>query len=169
MKTFNKGDTLVCADLYRLSRSGVIKTLELITELIKEKEINVFIIKESFRLKAGKTPDATTNLLLGIFSVLGQFERDLTSERTKDGLRATCANGTKLGHPRGKKSTKNNFIKTLKYMVDNDVGQKTATRKTGYPIMTFKKDLQKCYNMYDTQNYKEILLKVQGEKKWELF
>ena len=85
IKKMKKGDTLVCESLSRLSRGGVIKTLDLITEFIQKKQINVIILKENFYLQAGEKPDANTNLLLGIFSVLGQFERDLRSERTKEG------------------------------------------------------------------------------------
>ena len=88
IKKMEKGDTLVCESLSRLSRGGVIKTLDLITEFIQKKQINVIILKENFNLLAGEKPDANTNLLLGIFSVLGQFERDLISERTKEGLKA---------------------------------------------------------------------------------
>lgn len=161
-----KGDTLVCVDLYRLSRGGVVKTLELITELIKKRCINVFIIKENFRLKSGENPDATTNLLLGLFSVLGQFERDLTSERTIDGLRATRAKGTVLGRPRKGKSSFENFVQTLKLMVNENIGQKAATIKTGYPIDTFKRDLKKCYIKYNTKDYKEILLNIMKEDEY---
>lgn len=163
MNLFNKGDTLICTDLYRLSRGGVVKTLELITLLIKEKEININIIKEGFKLKGGKTPDAMTNLLLGIFSVFGQFERDLASERTIDGLKATRAKGTVLGHPRGRKSTVNNFIKTLELMVNKNMGQKTAAQKTGYPEITFKKDLKSYYEKYQTKDYKTILANLRKE------
>ena len=166
LNKMTEGDTLVCVDLYRLSRGGVVKTLELITNLIKKRCINVFIIKENFRLKSGETPDATTNLLLGIFSVLGQFERDLTSERTIDGLRATRANGTVLGRPRKGKSSFGNFVQTLELMVNKNVGQKTATTKTGYPIDTFKRDLKKCYIKYNTKDYREILSNIIEEDEY---
>ena len=79
-----EGDTIIVESLSRLSRGGVIRTLDLITRLIQERKINVHVFKENFYLNAGEKPDANTNLLLGIFSVLGQFERDLLSERIKE-------------------------------------------------------------------------------------
>ena len=106
IKKMEKGDTLICESLSRLSRGGVIKTLDLITEFIQKKQINVIILKENFNLLAGEKPDANTNLLLGIFSVLGQFERDLISERTKEGLKAVKTKGTRLGKPKGQYNTK---------------------------------------------------------------
>ena len=170
IKKMEKGDTLVCESLSRLSRSGVIKTLDLITDFIQKKQINVTILKEGFYLQAGEKPDANTNLLLGIFSVLGQFERDLTSERTREGLKATKKKGTKLGKPRSRFSTKENFIKTLEYIIDNKVGQSKATLICRYPKDTFQKDIKKCYEKYNTKDYKTILENIKEDKtEWEQF
>lgn len=170
IRCMNKGDTLVCESLSRLSRSGIIKTLELVTELIQKRQINVIIFKENFNLLAGEKPDANTNLLLGIFAILGQFERDLTSERTKEGLKAVKSKGTKLGKPRSNKSTKENFIKTLEYMVINNIGQKKATIHCNYPTDTFKRDIKKCYIKYNTKDYQIILDKIKEDPtEWEQF
>ena len=170
IKKMEKGDTLVCESLSRLSRGGVIKTLDLITDFIQKKQINVTILKEGFYLQAGEKPDANTNLLLGIFSVLGQFERDLTSERTREGLKATKKKGTKLGKPRSRFSTKENFIKTLEYIIDNKVGQSKATLICRYPKDTFQKDIKKCYEKYNTKDYKTILENIKEDKtEWEQF
>ena len=170
IKKMEKSDTLVCESLSRLSRGGVIKTLDLITEFIQKKQINVIILKENFNLLAGEKPDANTNLLLGIFSVLGQFERDLISERTKEGLKATKQKGTRLGKPKGQYNTKENFIKTLEKMINEHMGQTKATMWTNYPVKSFKKDLQKCYTKYNTKDYQEILRKIKEDAtEWEQF
>lgn len=143
IKKMEKGDTLVCESLSRLSRGGVIKTLDLITEFIQKKQINVIILKENFNLLAGEKPDANTNLLLGIFSVLGQFERDLISERTKEGLKAVKTKGTRLGKPKGKYNTKENFINTLEKIINENIGQAKACLWTRYPSKSFQNDLKK--------------------------
>ena len=163
----NEGDTLIVESLTRLSRSGVVRTLELITNLIQNKKINVYVIKEGFYLNAGEKPDANTNLLLGIFSVLGQFERDLISERTKEALKAKKINGTAtgrpIGHPPGKYTTQENMLETLKLMALEGYGQKTACLKTRYSITKFKKQIQEFYNKYNTKDYKIIYEKVRGD------
>lgn len=170
IKKMEKSDTLVCESLSRLSRGGVIKTLDLITDFIQKKQINVTILKENFYLRAGEKPDANTNLLLGIFSVLGQFERDLISERTKEGLKAVKSKGGQLGKPKGKYNTKENFIKTIEYMLNNDVGQDKATLICRFPTMSFKNLLKKCYNKYNTKDYQKILNKVKEDTtEWENF
>lgn len=170
IKKMEKGDTLVCESLSRLSRGGVIKTLDLITEFIQKKQINVIILKENFNLLAGEKPDANTNLLLGIFSVLGQFERDLISERTKEGLKAVKTKGTKLGKPKGQYNTKENFINTLEKMINENIGQAKACLWTRYPSKSFQNDIKKCYVKYNTKDYKEILKRIKGDTtKWEQF
>ena len=170
IKKMEKGDTLVCESLSRLSRGGVIKTLDLITEFIQKKQINVIILKENFYLQAGEKPDANTNLLLGIFSVLGQFERDLISERTKEGLKAVKTKGTQLGKPKGKYNTKENFINTLEKIINENIGQAKACLWTRYPSKSFQNDLKKCYNKYNTKNYQEILNKIKEDvTEWSQF
>lgn len=170
IKKMEKGDTLICESLSRLSRGGVIKTLDLITDFIQKKQINVTILKEGFYLQAGEKPDANTNLLLGIFSVLGQFERDLISERTKEGLKAVKSKGVKLGREKGKYNTKENFIKTIECMISKNVGQDKATLCTKYPTMSFKNDLKKCYIKYNTKDYQKILNKIKEDTtQWENF
>lgn len=170
IKKMEKGDTLVCESLSRLSRGGVIKTLDLITEFIQKKQINVIILKENFNLLAGEKPDANTNLLLGIFSVLGQFERDLISERTKEGLKAVKSKGTRLGKPKGQYNTKENFIKTLEKMLDKNIGQSKACLYTRFPKKSFQKCIKKCYSKYNTKDYQEILSNIRKDTtKWEQF
>lgn len=170
IKKMGKGDTLICESLSRLSRGGVIKTLDLITEFIQKKQINVIILKENFNLLAGEKPDANTNLLLGIFSVLGQFERDLISERTKEGLKAVKTKGTRLGKPKGQYNTKENFINTLEKMINENIGQAKACLWTRYPSKSFQNDIKKCYVKYNTKDYKEILKRIKGDTtKWEQF
>ena len=164
-----EGDTLVVESLSRLSRGGVIKTLELITDLVQEKKVNITIFKEGFELIAGEKPNSTTSLLLGIFSVLGQFERDLISERTKEGLKAVAERGTKIGRPVGDKSGYDNFMTTFKYMLDNNTGMRKACIKNAFPDATFIYKMRKCYERYNTKDYKEIYNKLLEDKKWELF
>ena len=86
-------DVCIVAELTRLSRST--KDLFDIVEMIQEKGANIKSLKESWL-------DTTTpqgKLMFTIFAGLSQFERDLISERTKDGLRAAKARGRSGGRP----------------------------------------------------------------------
>ena len=87
------GDTVVMVELTRLGRST--KDLLNIVDIIHEKGAH-------FRSLNEKWLDTTTpwgQLIFTIFAALAQFERDLTSERTKSGLRAAAARGRVGGRP----------------------------------------------------------------------
>jgi DNA invertase Pin-like site-specific DNA recombinase len=168
-----KGDTIVATELSRISRS-VKDWSELVDFLLYKKEANVIIFKENMHLKANGEMDAMTKFILNMSAIFAQFERDIISERTKESLRAKKINGTKSGRPIGKPrsnwSSKENFIKTIEYMINNNVGQAKATLLCHYPKDTFQKDIKKCYIKYNTKNYQEILEKIKEDTTaWELF
>lgn len=164
-KVIVPGDTLIVESLSRLSRAGVIKTLDLITYLIQDKKINVTIFKEGFNLQAATTPDSTTNLLLGIFSVLGQFERDIISERTKEGLRARANAGVKLGRKSDPNSCEEYYIKVLELLITEKEGQIKATRKLRVPTSNFKVWIKTQYQKYETKDYEELLKLIKRDKR----
>ena len=86
-----KGDIILIADLTRLSRST--KDLFSLVEQIEKKGANIKSLKESWM-------DTTTpqgKLMFTIFAGVSQFERDLISQRTKEGLEAARARGKKGG------------------------------------------------------------------------
>ena len=69
-----------------------------------------------------------------------------------------------------KQETKDNFIKTIEYMKNNNVGQDKACLICCFPTMSFKILLKKCYNKYNTKNYEEILNNIKEDKtEWEQF
>ncbi len=161
-----KNDTLIVESLTRLSRAGIVKTLEEVSHLVQDKKINVTIIKENFNLKAGEKPDANTNMLLGIFSVLGQFERDLISERTKEALQAKKINGTKSGRPIGrptKKSSNDENLKDTIKLMTNGESYRGASYKTGFPIGTLQLRIKQLKEKYNTNDLKEILKNLESE------
>ena len=94
LEELQPGDTVVVSELSRLSRST--KDLFEIVEQIHEAGAQIKSLKENWL-------DTTTpqgKLLFTIFAGLSQFERDLLSERTKDGLKAAKARGRSGGRPR---------------------------------------------------------------------
>ena len=55
-------------------------------------------------------------------------------------------------------------------MINENIGQDKATLWTKYPTMSFKNDLKKCYNKYNTKDYQEILNKIKEDNtEWEQF
>lgn len=86
------------------------------------------------------------------------------SRTTKDGLKKARLKGKVLGKPRSEYSNRENFIKTLEIMVKDNLGQYKATLQTRYPERTFKKDIKKYYEKYNTKDYKDILERIKKEK-----
>lgn len=102
-----KGDIVLIADLTRLSRST--KDLFSLVEQIEKKGANIKSLKESWM-------DTTTpqgKLMFTIFAGVSQFERDLISQRTKEGLEAARARGKKGGRKPKLDDVKKNAIYDL--------------------------------------------------------
>jgi Site-specific recombinases, DNA invertase Pin homologs len=88
------GDVIIISDLTRLSRS--IKDLFSIVEQIEGKGANIKSLKESWV----DTTTAQGKLMFTIFAGISQFERDLISQRTIEGLNAARSRGKKGGRPK---------------------------------------------------------------------
>ena len=86
------GDTIVIESLSRLGRST--KDLLTLVEDFNDKGITLVSLKENIDIS---TP--TGNLFVTVLSALCQFERDLTVQRTKEGLESARARGRKGGRP----------------------------------------------------------------------
>jgi DNA invertase Pin-like site-specific DNA recombinase len=95
--TLAAGDRLVVSELSRLGRSlgQVIRTVD---ELVKQK-VRFVAIKEGIRFE-GKQ-DMPTKVMITLFGLFAEVERDLISQRTKEGLAAARAKGRLLGRPKG--------------------------------------------------------------------
>ena len=104
------GDTVVFESLSRIGRN-TLNVLETIKELVEEIKVNVVILKENFNFNANGHMDAMTNLMLNMFSAFAQFERDMTSDRTREALAAKKEAGIKLGRPQNNEHDEE--IKTL--------------------------------------------------------
>lgn len=91
IEQLREGDIIVITELARLSRST--KELFRLMDIIEKKGANIKSIKESW-------VDTTTpqgKFMFTIFAGISQFERDLISQRTKEGLAAARARGKKGG------------------------------------------------------------------------
>lgn len=93
LDALRSGDVVVVAELTRLSRS-VRDLFDLVTQ-IHANGADIKSLKEAWI-------DTTTpqgKLLFTIFAGISQFERDLTHQRTMEGLAAARARGRKGGRP----------------------------------------------------------------------
>lgn len=89
------GDVVIIADLTRVSRST--KDLLEIIDRIKNKGAMIKSLKDTWLDTTSNNP--YNDFLLTVMSGLSQLERDLISQRTKEGLASAKARGRNGGRP----------------------------------------------------------------------
>lgn len=106
-------DIVVITDLTRISRST--KDLLEIVDKIKGKGASIKSLKDTWLDTTSENP--YNSFLLTVMSGLSQLERDLISQRTKEGLKSARSRGRVGGRP---KATKENIERALKLYDSKD-------------------------------------------------
>jgi len=96
----DKGDTLIATELSRLGRN-MLEILNLV-EKFNKYEIKLIFVNQP---ELSTANNALSKLLLSIYSYFAETEREIISERTKQGLAAARASGKKLGRQVGQQVT----------------------------------------------------------------
>ena len=104
----HEGDVVLITDLTRISRST--KDLLDIVEKIKNKGASIRSLKDTWLDTTSNNP--YNAFLLTVMSGLSQLERDLISQRTKEGLQSAKARGRNGGRP-SKQNEKGEVVKAL--------------------------------------------------------
>jgi DNA invertase Pin-like site-specific DNA recombinase len=96
MEVAKKGDTIVVTEMSRLARSlgDLITTTN---DLIK-RGIAIKFLKENINV-GNDGMDAMNKLMFNMFGAFAEFEKNIISDRTKQGLQAKKALGVRLGRP----------------------------------------------------------------------
>lgn len=97
LETLQKGDLLLVSELSRLGRS-VGQVIQIVDSLIKKK-IKFVAVKEGIQID-GKQ-NIQTKTMITMFGLFAEIERDLISERTKQGLAVARKKGRHPGRPKG--------------------------------------------------------------------
>jgi DNA invertase Pin-like site-specific DNA recombinase len=97
LKHLGAGDRLIVSELSRLGRS--LGQIIYIVDTLVKRNIRFVAIKETIRFEGKQTMQ--TKVMVALFGLFAEVERDLISERTREGLIAAKAKGKLLGRPRG--------------------------------------------------------------------
>jgi DNA invertase Pin-like site-specific DNA recombinase len=89
-------DTLVVTELSRLGRSTA-EVIALVNELVA-RNIRVIILKQNLDMSQH---DMSSKIVITLFSLFAELERDLISLRTKEALAIKKQQGKTLGKPKG--------------------------------------------------------------------
>lgn len=88
-------DTFIVTELSRLGRSTS-EVIALVNELIQH-NVRVIIIKQNLDIAKH---NMSSKIIVTLFSLFAELERDLISMRTREALAAKKAQGVKLGKPK---------------------------------------------------------------------
>lgn len=89
-------DVLIVTELSRLGRSTV-EVISLVNEMLR-RNIRLIIIKQNLDISKS---DISSKIIITLFSLFDELERDLISLRTKHALAAKKRQGVRLGKPKG--------------------------------------------------------------------
>lgn len=134
LEILREGDTVIICDLTRISRST--KDLLLIVEKIKDKGADIKSLKDTWLDTSSDNP--YNQFLLTVMSGLSQLERDLISQRTKEGLESAKARGRKGGRP-SKQNEKGEVVRAL---ADSGMRIVDIVRETGLSRSTVNRILR---------------------------
>ena len=98
IEKLNSGDIIVVTELSRLGRSMLM--ILNVLQLLKEKNVRLYAIKEGFELG----DNIQSQVIAFAFGLCAEIERNLISERTKQGLERVRKEGRHIGRPKGQKS-----------------------------------------------------------------
>lgn len=95
IEDLDDGDSIVVSELSRLGRS-MLECMEILS-IATQKGIKIFAVKGNWELNQS----IQSKIIAMAFSMAGEIERDLISQRTKEALRAKKESGAQLGRPKG--------------------------------------------------------------------
>ncbi len=93
-------DVVIASAVSRLGRF-LKEGLPILQTLLQEKGCRLILLKQGLDLNPANTDDRTNKILLTVFSLMAEWERDFVSERMREGLRPRVAMGLKLGKLKG--------------------------------------------------------------------
>ena len=99
LERLSEGDTLMVAEISRMGRS-VGQIISTVDALIR-KRVRFIAVKEGIDLAGNGEQDINSKVMITMFGLFAEIERDLISMRTKEGLAAAKAAGKQLGRPKG--------------------------------------------------------------------
>jgi DNA invertase Pin-like site-specific DNA recombinase len=129
LEKLNQGDTLIITEISRLGRSTS-EVIQLINSLFEQK-VRLIAIKQGLDLNAH---DMQSKIVVTLFSLLSELERDLISIRTKEALASKKEKGQKLGKPKGtiQKSKFDKDLEKIKSYLRDGVSIRRISQNLGY-------------------------------------
>ena len=122
-------DVLIVTELSRLGRSTA-EVIALVNELVA-RNIRVIILKQNLDIHRH---DMNSKIVITLFSLFAELERDLISLRTKEALAAKRIQGVLLGKPKGtiQKSKFDKDMERIKELLSLGLSVRKISKLLGY-------------------------------------
>lgn len=129
LNNLNQADTLMVTELSRLGRSTA-EVISLVNALVRD-NIRVIILKQNLDISK---QDMNSKVILTLFSLFSELERDLVSLRTKEALAAKKREGQILGKPKGtiQKSKFDQNVDKIKELLGYGLSVRKISNFLGY-------------------------------------
>lgn len=129
LQTLDDADTLIVTELSRLGRSTA-EIIALFVHLVK-RSIRVIVIKQNLDISQH---DMNSKIIITLFSLFAELERDMISLRTKEALQTKKAQGIKLGKPKGilQKSKFDKDCEKIKELLGYELSIRKIAKVLGY-------------------------------------
>lgn len=129
MEKLEESGILIATELSRLGRSTA-EVIGLINQLL-DKGVRVILTKQNMDISKH---DMASKIIITLFSLFAELERDLISLRTKEALAAKKAKGIKLGKPKGtiQKSMYDKDLQQIKDWLELGLSGRKISKNLGY-------------------------------------
>lgn len=129
VQMLNETDVLIVTELSRLGRSTA-EVIAIVNALV-ERNIRLIMIKQNLDIHR---QDMNSKIMITLFSLFAELERDMISQRTKEALAAKKAQGQKLGKPKGtlQKSKFDNEAERIKELLGYGLSVRKIAKVLGY-------------------------------------
>lgn len=133
-----RGDVLIVAEVSRIARS-TLQVLEVLEECTR-RGVEAHVVKQGMKLDNS----LHNKITLTVLGLAAEIERDLISQRTKEGLALRKAQGVRLGRAPGFKPALklDAHADEIRTLLGAGVAKQTVARKLGVSRMTLYKWLE---------------------------
>jgi DNA invertase Pin-like site-specific DNA recombinase len=129
VQMLDETDTLIVTELSRLGRSTA-EVIALVNALV-ERNIRIITLKQNLDISR---QEMNSKIIITLFSLFAELERDLISLRTREALAAKKAQGRPLGKPKGtlQKSKFDQDVARIKELLGYRLSVRKIARVLGY-------------------------------------
>ena len=146
LRRMKKGDTLILSEISRLGRN--LMQIMSILHLCMAKETRVLTVKEHYELGN----NINSQILAFAFGLSAQIERDLISQRTKEGLARRKAEGKKLGRAFGSRNSRYKLTgkeAAIRSMLEAGASKAAVCRRFHCTYVTLVRHLKRCAKRWE--------------------